>query len=235
MTMKIIGLLLASLLALGAQAPAPAPLRHLVYRFGYNTDVANSGNGTGTTTIDILGAAPDGGVTVTGTDSWWNTARPRATNTCEVYPNGGVSCAQAPYAISPMQLTLFPLLAKKWFSGLAAGPTSTWTHHYDIKAAIIPGALGFAGKLTTWKCTFTLNGKGAIAGSEHLILVHQTGTMEQQGGTYLKATEKADIAYDPLEKVPAYVNEVRTHFPQRTVNNYDTIQVKLQTVSPRHQ
>src|SRR5271166_6542152 len=126
--MKTVGLLLASLLALGGQAPAavPAPVRHLVYQFGYNTKVAKAGNGTGTTTVDILGPAQDGGVMISGTDYWWNTARPRATNTCEVYPNGGVTCAERPYAISPMQLTLFPLLAHKYFSGLAAGPTSSW-------------------------------------------------------------------------------------------------------------
>ncbi len=182
--MKIIGLLVAALLALSAQTGASAPARHLVYRFGYNTKVANSGNGTGTTTVDILGPAADGGVMIGGTDDWWNTARPRATYTCEVYPNGGVSCAQAPYAISPMQLSLFPMLAAKYFSGLAAGPTSSWTKNNQVKAAIVPGASGFAGQ---------------------------------------------------LQKVPAFVDQERTHFPQRTVNNNDTIQLKLTTVSPRYQ
>jgi hypothetical protein len=232
--MKAFGFLIAVLFALSAETTASTPARHLVYRFGYNTKVANSGNGTGTTTVDILGPAADGGVMISGTDDWWNSARPRATNTCEVYPNGGVSCARAPYAISPMQLTLFPLLAGKYFSGLAAGPTSGWTKNNEVKAAIVPGAAGFAGKLTTWKCQFTLSGKGPIAGSEHLILVHQNGTMNQQGGTYLKATVKGSVAYDPVQKVPAFVDQVRTHLPQRTVENYDTIQLKLTTISPRY-
>jgi hypothetical protein len=39
--------------------------------------------------------------------------------------------------------------------------------------------------------------------------------------------------YDPVQKVPAFIDQVRTHLPQRTVNNFDTIQLKLTTVSPR--
>ncbi|MGD0968121.1 MAG: hypothetical protein ABR949_07510 [Candidatus Aquilonibacter sp.] len=232
--MKVIGLLLAALFTLTAQTPTSAPARHLVYRFGYNTKVAESGNGTGTTTIDILGRAADGGVMISGTDFWWNTARPRATNTCEVYPSGGVNCAQAPYSMSPMQLTLFPLLARRYFSGLAAGSRSTWTNKFTVTGAIIPGASGFAGKVITWDCVFTLVGKGPIAGSAPLILVHQTGKMDQQGARYLSATEKADIAYDPDQKAPVYINEKRAHFPQQSVYNYDLIQMKLQTISPRY-
>src|SRR5271166_6279246 len=99
--MKKVALLLAVLVGSTAQTPAPKVLRHLVYQFGYNTAVASSGNGTGTTTIDIMGPAADGGLIINGQDSWWNTARPRATNSCEVYPGGRVACSQAPYAISP--------------------------------------------------------------------------------------------------------------------------------------
>ena len=104
----------------------------------------------------------------------------------------------------------------------------------DQTGAIVPGASGFAGQVTTWKCVFTLTGKGPAPGNAHLILVHQTGTLDQQGGTYLKATEKANIAYDPVQKVPAFVEEVRTHFPQRSVYNNDTIQLKLTQLSPRY-
>jgi hypothetical protein len=234
--MKKFALFAAAVFVLSGQAPTPAPtpMRHLVYRFGYNTKVANAGNGTGTTTVDILGPAPDGGLMVSGTDYWWNTARPRATNTCEVHPNGGVSCSTAPYSLSPMQLTLFPLLASKYFSGLNAAATSTWTHNNQMKGAIVPGASGFAGMVTTWQCVFTLTGKGPIADSAPLVLIHQTGTLKQQAATFRSATEKANIAYDPVQKVPAFIDEVRTHFPQRTVDNYDTIQLKLEKVSPQY-
>ncbi len=113
-----------------------------------------------------------------------------------------------------MQLTLFPLLGRKYFTGLSAGPTATWTNKSHVKAAIIPGASGFAG-------------------SAPLILIHQTGTLDQQGGTYRNATEKANVAYDPVHKVPASIDEVRTHVPQRSAFNNDTIQLKLTKLSPR--
>ncbi len=225
--MKKLGLLLAAIVALSAQAPAQAPARHLVYQFGYNTPVAGSGQGTGTTTIDIAGPAADGGIMISGTDYWWNTARPRATNTCEVYPGGGVSCLERPYALSPIQLTLFPLLARGYFKPLAAGGKSSWTHDYAVKAAILPGASGFAGQLYTWKCTFALHGQGPVKGAGPLVLILSNGTLTQQGGRYLSATSKQRIVYDPTAKVPAIVRDVRTHLPQHTVYNNDLIEVKL--------
>jgi len=217
------GLLLIAFVALSGQSPAP--LRHLVYEFGYNTAVASSGNGTGTTTVDILGPAKDGGVMISGTDYWWNTARPRATNTCEVYASGTVSCSQAPYALSPIQLTLFPLLGRSYFKQLS--PSGTWKHTYQVKAAILPGASGFAGQLTTWNCAYTLHGKGPIPNAGGTILVESTGRLDQQGGRFFVATSKQRIAYDPAAKIPVVVRDVRTHVPQRSVYSNDLVELKL--------
>jgi hypothetical protein len=225
--MKILGLVLVVLALSGQTPPATSPILHLVYEFGYNTKVAKSGPGTGTTTIDVAGPAADGGLLVSGTDFWWNTVRPRATNTCEVYPSGSVSCLQRPYAISPMQLTIFPLLARNYFKGLSASGTSTWKRRFEIKAAIVPGANGFAGQLYTWDCDFALQGKGASADAKSQVLVQSNGTLTQQGGRYRSATEKAGILYDVVHKVPAFVSETRTHLPQTNVYNNDDIQVKL--------
>jgi hypothetical protein len=225
--MKSIGLLVAAIVILSAQSPAPAPVRHLVYQFGFNTPVASSGQGTGTTTIDILGPAADGGVMISGTDQWWNTVRPRAANTCEVYPNGGVSCLQAPYALSPIQLTLFPLLGRSYFKGLGAGATASWTRSYPVKAAILPGASGFAGQLSTWNCAYNMQGKGPIHNAAPLVLILAQGTLDQTGGRYLKATSKQRIVYDPVRKVPAIVRDERTHLPQRSVYNNDVVEAKL--------
>jgi hypothetical protein len=224
---KTIGLLLAALVGLSAQTPTPTPVRQLVYEFGYNTKVASSGNGTGTTTVAILGPAKDGGVIVSGTDNWWNSARPRATNTCEVYADGSVSCSQTPYALSPIQLTLFPLLGRSYFHGLPANAMSSWTRSYEVKAAILPGGSGFAGQLTTWKCVYSLHGKGPIAKAGPTILIESTGTLDQQGGRYLKATSKQRIAYDPVARIPVVVRDVRTHLPQRNVYNNDLVELKL--------
>jgi hypothetical protein len=221
---------LVILIGLSAQtvATASAPNRHLVYEFGYNTPVASSGNGTGTTTIEIKGPAADGGLIVTGTDYWWNTARPRAANTCEVYADGSVNCSQPPYAISPIQLTIFPLLGSSYFASLSASGTSSWKQSLSIKAAILPGASGFAGQLYTWKYVANLKGEGPIANSKpKSILVVSEGTYDQEGGRYLKASSKERIAYDPAAGVPVVVRETRTHLPQRSVYSNDMVQLKL--------
>jgi hypothetical protein len=226
---RTIGVLLAVLVASSGQA-APS-VRHLVYQFGFNTSAAASGRGTGTITVDILGPAADGGVEIRGTDSWWNTVRPRATNTCELYANGGVSCTQAPFALSPIQLTLFPLLARNYFAGLSRSGTSSWKRTFNVKAALVPGAAGFAGQLTTWACTYTLQGKGPIPDAAPAIMVHTEGTLVQQGGRYFRATSKQAIAYDPVAGIPVAVRDVRTHLPQTTVFNNDLISLKLSSES----
>jgi hypothetical protein len=228
-----IAMLLVALVLLSGQSPAPAA-RHLVYEFGYNTPVASSGNGTGTTTIDVSGLAADGGLLVSGTDHWWNTVRPRATNTCELYRNGDVKCNQAPNAISPIQVTIFPMLAHSYFSGLNAAATSNWSHTYQVYAAIIPGASGFAGQPTTWNCSYELRGEGPIKGANGLVLVVGSGTLAQQGGKYGKATSKVRVVYDPVAKVPGIVRDVRTHIPYRSVYSNDLIELKLTQDSGGH-
>lgn len=235
--MKRLGPLLAAFFILSGQTSpmtaAPAT-RHLVYQFGYNTAAANSGNGTGTTTIDISGPAADGGLMVSGSDHWWNTVRARATNTCELYRNGNVKCAQAPNAISPIQLTIFPVLAHSYFAGLNSGATSKWTHTFKVYAAIVPGASGFAGQPNNWDCSFNLHGEGPIKNATPFVLITGTGTLNQQGGTYLKATSKIRIAYDPVAKVPGIIREVRTHIPYRSVYSNDLIEVKLKEPGAHH-
>lgn len=225
--MKTIGLLLMAVVGLSGQAPASAPARHLVYEFGYNTKAASSGQGTGTTTVDISGPVADGGVMISGTDFWWNTVRARATNTCELYANGNVRCAQSPYALSPIQLTLFPLLAHNFFKGLSPGGKSSWERSYQVKAAIVAGASGFAGQPYTWDCNYTLQGKGPVANAAPLILITSTGTLNQQSGRSLKATSKQSIVYDPAAKVPAIVHDIRTHIPMKSVYSNDLIELKL--------
>jgi len=219
---------LTSSMAAGATAT-----RHLVYQFGYNTPVAASGNGTGTTTIDIT-PATDGGVMISGTDHWWNTVRARATNTCELYPNGDVKCSQAPYSISPMQLTIFPLLAHDYLTQLNAAGTSTWSHTFQFYGAIIPGASGFAGQPYTWKCSYHYQGKGPIKNAGPLVLVQAEGTLNQQGGTFLKAKSKQRIVYDPVAKITGIVSDVRTHIPMRSVYSNDSIELKLTKDSAAH-
>lgn len=227
--MKAFSLFLAVLFGAGVQASAIAAGtgRHLVYEFGYNTKAAKQGTGTGTETIDVGEPAADGGLTITGTDSWWNTVRPRATNTCELYPNGKVACLQRPFALSPIQLTIFPLLAHDYFKPLMASGHATWPLNYSINAAIIPGASGFMGQPYVWTAVYEAKGQGAIKGAAPSMLVLNNGKLTQQGGRYLAANDKMRIAFDPRVKLPVYVFDERSHLPQRSVYNNDTVELKL--------
>ncbi|MGA8534625.1 MAG: hypothetical protein WB615_10995 [Candidatus Tumulicola sp.] len=215
-------------------SPAPAQqaglptLHHLVYQFGYNTPATKSGTGTGTTTIDIVGLAPDGGMTVKATDDWWNTVRPRQTYTCEVYSNGGVTCAQPPNAISPIQLAVVPLLGQHYFSALSAGANSTWQQKYNVHATFAPSATsGFAGQVYTWNGAYTLTGKGMVPNNNHQVnVIHSTGAMKQHGGRYVTVNQKANLLFDPKLGIPVYVDEEFTFVPRITVNRY-TVQMKL--------
>jgi hypothetical protein len=218
----------------GSAAPAASPaaaglptVRHLVYQFGYNTKAASEGTGTGTTTIDITGLAADGGMTVTATDDWWNTVNPRQTYTCEVYSSGGVTCAQPPYALSPIQLAVVPLLGRDYFASLSQGPTSSWKQNYNVKATFDPsGSTGFAGEVTTWNCAYTLTGKGTVPNGAPLILIQADGAMKQQGGRDLTVNQKAGIVFDPRIQMPVLVDEELNLVPRLSINRY-TVELKL--------
>jgi hypothetical protein len=116
--MKRVAVLVTAFLAFGAQAPA-SPVRHLEYAF--STIPASAGvTHRGTLSVDIAGVAPDGGVIVRGTDAYsqpWALVREHQTIECEVYDGGSVACTQPPNGLSPVERTLFPLLARGFFEG----------------------------------------------------------------------------------------------------------------------
>ncbi|HEY1428220.1 MAG TPA: hypothetical protein VGF18_01510, partial [Candidatus Tumulicola sp.] len=212
-----------------AQPAAGMPaLRHLVYQFGYNTKAAKQGAGTGTTTIDVVGMASDGGLTVSATDNWWNTVNPRQSYTCELYPSGSVTCAQRPNALSPIQATILPLLGRNFFKALAGGSHATWQQTFAIKATFAPAASsGFAGQMYTWNATFALTGKGTVSNDgQPVVLVQSTGPMKQQGGRYVTANQKSSILFDPRLKIPVFLDEGITFVPRQTTNRY-TVEMKL--------
>lgn len=126
-----------------------------------------------------------------------------------------------------MQWTLFPLLGHDYFKGLGPDGTATWTREFQIYAAIIPGASGFAGNPYNWKFSYTLNGKGLIPKAGQSYLIETEGTFDQQGGTFRNGKSKQRIAYDRAAKIPVAVRDVRTHYPQRSVYNNDLIELKL--------
>lgn len=212
-------------MAPGAGLPA---VRHLEYRFGYNTPATKSGTGTGTTTIDITGLAPDGGMMVTATDDWWNTVRPRQSYTCEVYATGGVVCPKPPYALSPIQVAIVPLLGRRYFAALASGAHATWEQKYSVRASFFPsGTHGFSGQVYTWNGVYSLIGNGTTSNNGQPVnVIHSTGSMTQQGGRAVKVNQKANVLFDPRLKMPVYVDELFTFVPRLSVNQY-TIQMKL--------
>jgi hypothetical protein len=205
----------------------------LVYRFGYNTKAADSGNGTGTTTIDIKGLAPDGGLLIHATDDWWNTINPKQTADCEIHPNGDVECPKPPYNLTGIQVTVVPLLANGFFKGFGSNPNNTGERKYSIKASFVPGAhYGFAGQVYTWNGDFTLTGAGVVPQSAPLVLIHSKGQLAQQSGRYIKANGKYNIVYDPRIKMPAIVNSEWTFVPRVTVNYY-TVEMRLIRAGPQ--
>ncbi|HET9029119.1 MAG TPA: hypothetical protein VFN49_03010 [Candidatus Aquilonibacter sp.] len=209
-------------------SPAPGTQVHLVYRWGFNTEAEKPGPGTGTTTIDLLGPTPDGGVTVAATDWAWNTVRPRQTNVCILYANGRINCAQAPHALSAVQLTILPLLAKGVWANLHAGSASTWEQRYSVTAAVLPAATGqpFLSNPYTWDFVYTFKAQGAISGGGGAVLITSTGTFTQEGG-YFRGSGQQKIAYDPAAGIPIAISDVRTHVPQRSVYSNDSVQAKL--------
>ena len=214
-------------------ASGHSQVRHLVYRFGYNTKATKEGRSTGTTTIDFVGHAPDGGITITATDEWWNAVNPRQSYTCELYPNGGVTCAKPPFALSPIQLAIVPLLGRQYFAALGSGSNSSWTQTYNVRATFFPSAGGgFAGQVYTWNSVFNLNGKGLLSAGSPLLVVQAKGAMKQHGGRHITTNENANIAFDPRIQVPALVNAEFTFVPTMSTNRY-TVELKLIKVSPQ--
>jgi hypothetical protein len=217
----LIALLLALLLGSTDSTPAPspsaAPVRHLEYRFGWNTKVADTGPLTGTLSV-YMTPAPDGGLTVNATAVWWNSVRPSATHTCEVYPSGAISCMERPYALSSIELALFPLLGRDYFAGLTPDGTSSWKQNFVLTRGI-----------GVWNCDFTLNGKGALPNAAPLVMIESSGTIVPQGGRYPNDSDDVTwrIAYDPVAKLPVAVSQVVTHLRTNTTHNVESVQLKL--------
>lgn len=229
--MKNAMLAIVLLIALTGQTPQQHAVRHLEYRFGYNTKAADSGQGTGTTTIDIVGPAEDGGIIVNASDFWWNTPRARQTHTCEVYPNGGVTCVQAPHALSPIQLVVVPLLAKNYFASLS-GVGSSWTQSYNVRATFAPAAhSGYMGQVYTWNCSYEMNAKKNVGNGTPFVLVGQKGKMKQEGGRHIIVNQDGNVVLDPGTKVPVHVFQHITFTPKLSVDYY-TVDLILKKHTP---
>jgi hypothetical protein len=220
--MKIFGILAAAVLALSAQVPAPT-VRHLEYAFSpYPVSrVADTGTigpitgpGTGTMSIDIAGPASDGGLVISATEDWWYSVRPRQTHTCEVYPNGGLSCDYIP-SPSASELVLLPLLARDYFSGV--GSSSGWQQAYK---------LSFGGGYVVTAVKNDLHVTGS-SDAGRIVNVALNGTLTQLDRRYFKAGETGTIAYDTKSSVPVTVRMVRQWVPTDSAFSATGVDFKL--------
>lgn len=215
--------LLASIEGASAGSPpANFTIVHADYRFGYNTAAAETGPGTGTMSVDIGAAMPDGGVMVSATDTWWNSVRSRATNSCEVYPNGNVTCWDRPYDLSPMQLVLFPMLGRQYFSRLGRSGDGRWTQSYRVSH----------GDLYLYDYQFSMSGTGAAAGTDSVFAIDVNGKSDQVGGRYRGGDLKQRIYYDAEVGLPAIVEDQRAHLPQTSIYNNDYVELRLIGAAP---
>jgi hypothetical protein len=214
--MKRLGLLLAALLALGGEAPA-APVRHLEYAFAiYPVAKPNGGAYNGTMTVDILGAAADGGLLVRASDWWYYALRPRQAVECEVYANGDVHCDNVPPYPSESALVLFPLLAQNFFSRGSPTGASSWRQEY--KVAFAKGLFVSA---------ISMNLKATPQGDGRFVIVKSEGTIRQLDGRQRYATEEGEFIYDRAASVPLVVHDARGHLPTESVYSRTAVDLRL--------
>lgn len=199
-------------------SPVPSSVgRHLEYRFGWSAKVQDSGPLTGALSIDIQPPEADGSVVVNATQDWWGSERPQETTTCSVFPSGGITCLQRPYILSGMELALFPMLGKDFFSGFDPATASQW----EARFALTKG-------LGVWNADFTLGGSGPIAGSPPLQLIELSGSLKPDSQHYGEETTQISgrVAYDPNTKLPVLVSEQILHQTGST-RNLETVQLRL--------
>jgi hypothetical protein len=221
----VFDLLFTALLArsdVSSLSPSPSPVpsavaRHLEYRFGWNTKVEDSGPLTGTLSVDIQPPEADGSVVVSATQDWWGSERPQETTTCSVFPSGGITCSQRPYILTGMELALFPMLGKDFFSGFNTTASSQWEARFALTRGI-----------GVWNADFTLDGRGPIAGSAPLQLIELSGSLKPDPQHYSERSDQITgrVAYDPNAKLPVMVSEQILHQTGST-RNLESVQLRL--------
>jgi hypothetical protein len=223
--MRRFAMLAAAVFALSAQTPARTtvePQRHLEYAFSpyrvvravdSETILPIEGPGTGTMGIDILGHAPDGGLMISATEDWYYSVRPRQTHTCEVYPNGGLSCDYIP-SPSASELVILPMLARDYFSGVAA---SQWKQSYR---------LSFGGDYVVTAVTNNLQVTGS-SDAGRVVNVAVNGTLAQLDRRFLHATETGTIVYDTKSSIPIAAHIVRQWVPTDSAFSSNAVDFKL--------
>lgn len=214
--MKLLGMLLAVLLALAGETPA-APVRHLEYAFAtYPTAIPNHGYYNGTMSVDILGMAPDGGMLVRASDWWYYTLRPRQAVECEVYASGDVHCDNVPPYPSDSALVLLPLLAQNFFSHGSQGAASSWQQRYSVSF-----------NKGTFVTDISMNLDATPKGDGKFLLVKSKGEIRQRDRREHYAAEEGSFVYYPAESVPLTIHDERGHLPTNSIYTRTSVDLRL--------
>jgi hypothetical protein len=211
--------LLAALFALSGQAPAPnsaaVPVRRLDYAFSIYPNLGNGG-GRGTLHVAVLGRASDGGLLIQGTDDWdlpWGRDREHQTIACEVYDSGTVTCPDDEVGLSPMQRSLFPLLATGFF-------TDGNEQRFQI---VDRGPLGV---LTTMSDTKLVTSQ--TSNPDRLAVdLDQRVDWKATSVTVPFATARANVIYDRQSAVPVSLHESWNDLHNPNLHDSYTLEMKL--------
>jgi hypothetical protein len=214
--MKHIGMFLAVLLALAGETPA-TPVRHLEYAFAiYPAAKPNGGYYNGTMSVDILGAAPDGGTLVRVSNLWYYALRAQQALECEIYAGGDVRCDDTPPYPPDSALVLFPMLAQNFFAAGSPAGASSWQREYKVSFQ-----KGLFVSTVSMKLSATAQGDGRY------LIVKSEGTIQQLDGRQRYATEEGQFVYDRAASVPVVVHDERGHLPTNSVYSRTGVDLRL--------
>lgn len=193
------------------ETPA-APVRHLEYAFATQPTVSETkGHFNGTLSVDMLGPAPDGGVFVRMTESWYRALRPRQPRTCELYADGTVRCNDGPPFPTESELVLFPLLARDFFKDASLQGESQWERKFR-----------FSFRQGTYPAAAEMHLKAAPKGDGRVVTGTMSGNYDQLDTTGAKYTVDSTFLYDVVAQVPLVVHEVRMGVPGGIDNSVST-------------
>lgn len=152
-------------------------------------DVALDGNDSGTLTIDVIAATPDGGLVVDSAYAGKMSSQPKIR--VALYPDGRLS-ADPSKPLGPEALHILPLLARGFVANRDVSPGSSWT------MSAPPPAKGS----TTYRVSGLDGDRATIALEGSMSLPGANGFDESDRGTTTYATNLiSPLSYDVTARI----------------------------------
>lgn len=222
-------LIALGLVALQAQTPAQAPIRHLEYRVSvHSTHTAQGASYYGTATgmqtrgmdgtmsVDILALAKDGGMVVRAIVTKNGKVRPDEPVTCAVYGDGSVVCpAEAPN--SGAVNILFSTLGRGFYDPTEADSDGKWTRSKVGEGLAVHNQ--FARKPTD-------NGD--------VIVIHEHTEVVPRKQIADGFTSETDIRYNVALSVPLAIHDFTTYVGHGSSAGTETTELTLTKDSFAH-